>query len=130
MAGVHTSVLWGPNPNPSRPWCRLQGFGISATSVRLVGGGSNNPLWRQVIADVLGLPVRLPLVAESAALGAALQAAAVHGGADVAEFVAAHPPAMEAGEVEPDAGSEEAYAEALRRHTQSGSALFGTGSPM
>lgn len=100
------------------------------SSVRLVGGGSRNPLWRQIIADVLGLPVRLPKIAESAALGAALQAAAVHEGADVAAFVRAHPPEMEAAEIEPDPGNAEVYAEALQRHVAAGSALFAAGSPL
>lgn len=37
---------------------------------------------------------RLPLEAESAALGAALQAAACHQGVPVGEFVAQHPPPL------------------------------------
>lgn len=40
----------------------------------LAGGGSRSPLWRQIVADVFGLPVA-PLVAnEQSALGAALLA--------------------------------------------------------
>lgn len=100
------------------------------SSVRLVGGGSKNELWRQIIADVLGKPVQIPKVAESAALGAALQAAAVHAGADVADFVRANPPDMEDVEIEPDLGNAGAYREALQRHTEGGSALFGSGSAL
>jgi len=44
-------------------------------SVRLVGGASASPLWRQVVADAMRLPVATLPCAESAALGAALQAA-------------------------------------------------------
>lgn len=110
---------------------RLSGFGISMSAVRLVGGGSKNPLWRQIIADVLRLPVITPKEAESAALGAALQAAAVHQGADdVADFIRTNPPEMEGGEIEPDPGNADAYAEALKRHVDAGSALFGTGAPL
>ena len=47
-------------------------------SLRLVGGGSNNPLWRQLIADALQVPVTLPEEPESGALGAALQALWTH----------------------------------------------------
>jgi hypothetical protein len=46
-------------------------------------------------------PRRLPTEAESAALGAALQAAAVLAGVPVADYVAANPPP-----VEPEAGVE------------------------
>ena len=36
------------------------------------GGGAKGTLWPQIIADVLGMPVHVPLVTESSALGAAL----------------------------------------------------------
>ena len=48
----------------------------SPLEVRLVGGGSKNALWRRIIADALQCRVALPAQPESAALGAALQAAA------------------------------------------------------
>jgi len=48
--------------------------------VRLVGGGARSPLWRQTVADAFGARVACPLEPESAALGAALQAAAVDAG--------------------------------------------------
>ena len=47
-------------------------------SLRLVGGGSKNPLWRQMVADALQVPVTLPEEPESAALGGALQALWTH----------------------------------------------------
>lgn len=62
-----------------------------------MGGGSNNKLWRRVVADAFQLPLRFPAEPEAAALGAALQAAAVHSGTSVAEYVAAHPPPLGAG---------------------------------
>lgn len=49
-------------------------MGFEAREIRLVGGGANSPLWRQIAADVTGLPVRVPREKEAAALGAALQA--------------------------------------------------------
>ena len=41
--------------------------------MRLIGGGARSPLWRQILADVLGLPILLPeLVTEATSLGAAI----------------------------------------------------------
>lgn len=60
----------------------------------MVGGGSRNKLWRHIVADAFQLPLRFPAEPEAAALGAALQAAAVHTGTPVAEYVLAHPPPM------------------------------------
>jgi xylulokinase len=53
---------------------RMQRLGLAIDSVRLVGGGAKNALWRQILCDVLGVTVAMPIEAESAALGAALQA--------------------------------------------------------
>jgi len=53
---------------------RMKKLGIVVESVRLVGGGSRNPLWRQILADVLEVPVVRLAEPESAALGAAIQA--------------------------------------------------------
>jgi autoinducer 2 (AI-2) kinase len=39
------------------------------------GGAAKGALWPQIIADVTGLPVHVPAVTESSALGAALCAA-------------------------------------------------------
>jgi xylulokinase len=48
--------------------------GREARELRLVGGGAKSPLWRSIAANVLGLPVVVPVVEEASALGAALQA--------------------------------------------------------
>jgi xylulokinase len=53
---------------------RMQKLGLVVDAVRLVGGGSKNPLWRHIISDVLGVPVSVLVEPESAALGGALQA--------------------------------------------------------
>lgn len=53
---------------------RMKGLGLSLSSVSVVGGASKNPLWRQILADLLGVPVSRLLEPEAAALGAALQA--------------------------------------------------------
>jgi xylulokinase len=42
--------------------------------VRLSGGAASSTLWRQILADVLDVPLEVPAVGEAAALGAALLA--------------------------------------------------------
>jgi xylulokinase len=54
---------------------RLRALGTAVGEVRLCGGGAANELWRRILADVFDAPVRLLLEPETAALGAALQAA-------------------------------------------------------
>jgi autoinducer 2 (AI-2) kinase len=46
--------------------------GASFTEMTFSGGGAKGALWPQIIADVTGLPVHVPAVTESSALGAAL----------------------------------------------------------
>jgi xylulokinase len=60
----------------------LRRSGIAPTEVRLVGGGSRSDAWGQLCADIFGMPVSRPVVTESAALGAALQARRVVDGTD------------------------------------------------
>ena len=43
--------------------------------LRISGGGSNSPLWRQIIADVLGVPLSLTRTTEGVATGGAILAA-------------------------------------------------------
>ena len=52
----------------------FQKLGFEAREVRLIGGGANSRVWRQITADVLNLPVVIPVTAEAAALGGAMQA--------------------------------------------------------
>jgi len=48
--------------------------GMHFERIVLTGGGSNSAQWRQLVADVFGLPVDVPAQPEGAAFGAALQA--------------------------------------------------------
>lgn len=48
--------------------------GMRFDRIVLTGGGSNSAAWRQMVADVFGLPVDVPRQCEGAAFGAALQA--------------------------------------------------------
>jgi xylulokinase len=47
--------------------------GITPRRIFLAGGGAQNPVWRQICADVFGVPVVRSVVEEPAAYGAALQ---------------------------------------------------------
>jgi xylulokinase len=52
----------------------FQAIGFKAREIRITGGGSKSPVWRQMAADIMNLPVKRPLSAEAAALGGAVQA--------------------------------------------------------
>jgi sugar (pentulose or hexulose) kinase len=67
LEGTALNLGWGVD--------RLRGLGVPIDSVRVVGGGAKNPLWRAILADVLDAPLVQLEEPESAALGAALQAA-------------------------------------------------------
>lgn len=49
-------------------------FGMKIKTITLTGGGAKSPFWRQMIADMTGLNVRVPSFEESAAFGASLLA--------------------------------------------------------
>ena len=98
--------------------------------VRLVGGGAKSALWRAVIADALQVRVVCPASPESAARGAALQAAAhVYGvPADrLGEWAATeHAVPLEAS-VEPDPAAAAAYDGAYALYEGRARALFAEG---
>jgi xylulokinase len=53
---------------------QMQAAGIALRELRVVGGGAKSPLWNQIKADVTGLPVNVPEITETTALGAAFLA--------------------------------------------------------
>lgn len=53
---------------------RMQQMGMRLHEIRAVGGGAKSTLWRQIKADVTGLPVTLLNTVETTALGAAMLA--------------------------------------------------------
>lgn len=53
---------------------QMQAMGLALTEMRVVGGGAKSRLWNQIKADVTSLPVAVPAIAETTALGAALLA--------------------------------------------------------
>ncbi len=61
-----------------------------ATEIRVTGGGSVSPLWRQILADVLDAPIATVNTSEGAAYGAALL------GAEAARWFETVPEAVDA----------------------------------
>lgn len=64
-----------------------KGTGVKLQSVRAMGGGTRSKLWRQIMADIIGIPITVCLEDEISALGAAVLAMAgikAHGSHDVA----------------------------------------------
>lgn len=53
----------------------LRDAGITTKEIRLTGGGANSASWRQLVADTMNAQVICPAEVESAAFGAAMQAA-------------------------------------------------------
>ena len=53
---------------------RFRVSGVTPTEIRLTGGGSKSAAWRQICADVFGVPTVALDSAESASIGAAIQA--------------------------------------------------------
>lgn len=98
---------------------RMKELGLSPSSVSVVGGGAKNPLWRQILADILGVPVVALAEPESAALGAALQALWVGrraSGEDVSADEVARPFIVhEERACEPHAENHRTYREMLAR---------------
>mgnify|MGYP005846566391 FL=1 len=94
----------------------MRAAGLDVRRLTIVGGGAKGPLWRQIKADVTGLPVRVPVSVETTATGAAILAAVgagVH--ATVAEAVSAFV-AFRPEQLEPDPERREAYEDPYRRY--------------
>ena len=103
--------------------------GLDVRRLTIVGGGAKGPLWRQIKADVTGLPVRVPRSVETTAAGAAILAAVGAGlypscGTAAEAFVSFRPEVHE-----PDPEARGAYDDAYERYRRVYQALrpvFGT----
>lgn len=67
MEGVTLGLAYGLE--------RFRALGVTPTEIRITGGGSQSPFWRQLCADIFGVPTVCLTSSEGAALGAAIQAA-------------------------------------------------------
>jgi xylulokinase len=114
----------------------LKGAGMNFSAIRLTGGGSNSPAWRQMVADIFGLPVAVPEQTEGAAFGAALQAFWAHdhangGTQDIAAIARGHVSMEAALSAHPDSSATMAYQEAygqFLRHLEAAKQLYGSAS--
>lgn len=94
--------------------------GMRFDRIVLTGGGSNSAQWRQMVADVFGLPVDVPTQSEGAAFGAALQALWALGhargdAASIADIANQHVAVDPLQSAHPDPMRKHAYAAAYAR---------------
>jgi xylulokinase len=94
----------------------LLATGVAATELRLAGGGTFDPRWRQLLADVLEQPLLATATTAASALGAALLAGVGFGAWPDAQRVAAL--AAPAELVATPGPATDAYAEAYLRYRQ------------
>jgi xylulokinase len=112
MEGATLGLAYGLN--------RFRELGIQPTEIRLTGGGSKSPVWRQICADIFGVPTVGLESAEGAALGAAIQGAyaclaATGQPAKFRELCARFVKLDEATRAEPDVHARETYNALLTR---------------
>ena len=72
MEGVTLGLAYGLE--------RFRALGVNPTEIRITGGGTKSAFWRQLCADVFGVPTVCLTSSEGAALGGAIQAAWAAGG--------------------------------------------------
>jgi xylulokinase len=82
MEGVTLGMAYGLR--------QMESLGLKPSEIRLTGGGSQSPVWRQILADVFGYPVVTMESAEGAALGAAIQALQAATPGSALDALAAH----------------------------------------
>lgn len=80
----------------------LAGQGVSLTAIRAINGGARSPLWRQILADVTGVPLVYIQKSEGAPLGAAILAAMGAGLVSSAEGIKEHLPIHSVTEPDPE----------------------------
>ena len=96
---------------------RTRELGIRAEALRIVGGGARSALWKQIRADLVGVPAETPLHSDTSAIGAALLAAKAAGRIDdISAAVRALNPVTDI--TLPLAQHREAYENAYRRYRQ------------
>ncbi|MDR0867654.1 MAG: xylulokinase [Planctomycetota bacterium] len=101
----------------------FQKLGFKAREIRITGGGSKSPLWRQMAADIMNTPVKRPLSSEAAALGGAVQALwclrkAAGAPADIAALTDEHILIDEQAASRPDADAVRAYDRAYAEYNK------------
>ena len=90
---------------------RLDEMGAELEAIRLLGGGAASRLWAGIRADCSGLPVELPVVADTSPVGAAV-CAAVAGGVQEDLAACAELIGVVAETIDPDPAHRAAYDDA------------------
>ena len=90
---------------------RLRELGMKYQEIRLTGGGARSPVWRQLAADIMDLPVVCPENKEGPAFGAAIQALWCQSESEISELAAHHVRLDEETRCEPDAATRAVYDE-------------------
>ena len=103
----------------------IQELGLPARRVKIAGGGARSPLWRQIVADVLGLPISLEPEDRGPAFGAALLAGVAVGVYDSVEEACAAT-ASQTQEVSPRAATRDVYDATYRLYRDLYPALAGS----
>lgn len=94
---------------------RFDALGLTPGEIRLTGGGSKSSVWRQMSADVFGVPVVGLATSEGAGLGGAIQAAQADGQGSYEELCETHVALDESTRCEPDPDNVPLYREKLDR---------------
>jgi xylulokinase len=114
---------------------RLGELGVRPREIRVTGGGARSAAWRQMMADIFGVPVVGMREDEGAALGAALQAAWCDGhrtgqGQRLQHYTDRVVKVAEATRRLPDRGRVRRYAELQRLQGELGRAVGGLFGPV
>jgi len=101
----------------------MQVAGIALRELRVVGGGAKSRLWNQIKADVTGLPVKVPEITETTALGAAFLALVGTGAYATLSEASEHIVKIREC-IDPDPAVQSTYAEAYERYRKTYFALL------
>ncbi len=93
-------------------------LGYKPKNLRLIGGGANSPLWRQMIANIFNLPVVVPQSKEAPAMGAALQGLALISSDTVEALSSKHIALNQEATVYPQKEVVTQYQEVYKRYTE------------
>lgn len=109
---------------------RFRALGLQPSEIRLTGGGSNSAVWRQICADIFGVPAVCLQSGEGAGLGAAIQAGWTwnkENGSDalLGEITERLVKLDESSRTQPDPVATGIYTEALERTSRIRQALHG-----
>jgi xylulokinase len=115
------AVLEGVAFSLKSAWRSLEAAGMEATNLRLIGAGARSSLWREIVADVIGRPLVVPVETEAVRGTALLTAMGVGALPQKAEAVLAQVGA--AAEITPQPERVRQYEELFSRYEKFETAL-------